>query len=69
MTRQEHKRRILQGLITTLENDLNGVGAAYIYEDSNGRPLSEVEVERAEQAGSELLASLRKMVARGKARR
>ena len=63
MTKQEHKRRILQGLIRTLENDLKGAGAAYIYEDSDGHPLSAVEVERAEQAGRDLLTRLRKMVA------
>lgn len=62
MTKQEHKRRILQGLISTLENDLKGAGAAYIFEDSNGKPLSDVEVDKAELAGSELLIRLKKMV-------
>lgn len=63
MTKQEHKRRILQGLIRALENDLDGAGAAYIYEDADGHHLSEVEVERAEQAGREVLTRLRKMSA------
>jgi hypothetical protein len=64
MTKKEHKRRILTGLISILENDLKGNGAAYIFEDQQGKQLSDVEVDKAVLVGEEILKKLRAMMAR-----
>lgn len=62
MTKKEHKRRIVSGLIAILEADLNGNGASYVFEDSEGRQLSEPEVGKAVQVGEELLKRLKSMI-------
>lgn len=63
---REHRKRILQGLITTLENDLYGNGAEYIYGADHFENLIEDEQEISEirKAGDQLLKQLRGMVDR-----
>jgi predicted transcriptional regulator len=64
MTKKEHRKRILAGLIHHLQIDLHGNGAAYIYEDANGEQLSLKELEKAKEVGLELIKKLRAMAER-----
>lgn len=63
---REHRKRIIKGLVTTLENDLNGNGADYIYGSDAFNNLIEDDQELAEirKAGEQLLKQLRGLIDR-----
>lgn len=63
---KEHRERILKGLITTLENDLYGTGAAYIYEPQGvfTGDLSDKEIAEIRKAGDAILKQLSGLIHR-----
>lgn len=60
---REHRKRILEGLIETLYNDLYGNGATYIYGDVD-EPEDEQREAEARKAGESILKQLKGLIHR-----
>jgi hypothetical protein len=62
MIKSEWKKRIYKALRDTLENDLNGVGAGYLFIDNEtGEHISYLEENRMRAACIEILEILDKL--------
>lgn len=60
MTKTEAKKMILRALYQTLLNDLEDLGAVYLYESPNGEANSEEDQKRINAAARELLQEFKR---------